>query len=415
MALNIPLPSNDRSGLFQGLLYGHQRQDRQSQLQQEWQQHLQDMEVKRVQQEIQHQQQARLAELQPYVIQQYVQQAEKHPYIIQQYEEASKLAPLERQFKESQINNLISEAAQRNFDQEFVRKFMNGQNGPQGMPGQPDMQQPMPQPNAGPPGMVVGAPGTPSMGNVPPPSMEQLQNGFGGQPVHPYIAANMKKLTAWDPNAETPQMKSDNKIREAAEREKSKLSEKFRSQNLDSLEAAQDALADVEQADALLGKKPLQGEKGSPQYDYATSAMGPVDARSPAIREGTRKFRGEFNRLAGRMKANIARLEKGATSDKEREMFDKAEISESDSWTTAKGKLEAQKTYLTRLTERKKKIEDLMEMGYPRAKALEISMKETPFTNQSSMQKKIKIKSNKTGEEREVTQEEYENLKKGLK
>lgn len=215
MALNIPMPSNDRSGLFKGLLYGDQTRHSRNQLEQQKLEH-QDSHA------IQMQQQARLAELQPYVIEQYKQQAAKHPYIIAQYEQAQQLAPLERQYKMSQINNLISEQAQREFDQEFVQKFMNGQNGPQGMPGQPDMQQPMPQPNGGPPGMVVGAPRTPSMGNVPPPSMEQLQNGFGGQAMHPILAAKMKKLTGWDPNELSPEQKRMTEIKQFREKEEIK-------------------------------------------------------------------------------------------------------------------------------------------------------------------------------------------------
>lgn len=220
--------------------------------------------------------------------------------------------------------------------------------------------------------------------------------------------AQADKARRYQPIAkETPSEKMVREVETTRSKEKSKIDEKYRAENLESLEAAQDSLSDLNQAQQLLGKP------GTPQYDYATSAMGYIDSKSPAIRKGTREFRGEFDRLAGRMKANIARLEKGATSDKERAMIDKAEISDSDSWTVASGKLIAQEKYLKRLIERKTKIEDLLDLGYPRAKALEISMKETPFSNENNIQKKIKIRNKNTGEEKEITEEEYNILMGG--
>lgn len=214
---------------------------------------------------------------------------------------------------------------------------------------------------------------------------------------------------------ETPEEKAIREIETSRAKEQSKIDQRYRAKNLESLEAGQDVLSELQQAKELLGTPPNEqtGEPGNKQYDYATSALGPLDVKLPAIRKGTRQFRGEFQRLAGRMKANIARLEKGATSDKERAMIDKAEISEEDSWTTASGKLLAQEKYLKKLIQRKTKIEDLMEMGYPRAKAISIASKETSFTDKDNSEKKIKIRNKITGEEKEVTQDEYNILSQG--
>jgi len=192
MPLNIPMPSLDRSGLFEGLLHGHQRQDRQRQMEMQ-QKHHEDTHA------IQQQQQARLAELQPYVIEQYKQKAAAHPYIMEQYKQAAQLAPLERQYKMAQINNAISEQAQREFDQNFVKQFMGGQMGGQGSP--------MQQPAAQMPGQQSGMPQGQGQPMVAPPSMEQIQQGFGGQNMHPALAAKMKKLTGWDPNELSPEQK----------------------------------------------------------------------------------------------------------------------------------------------------------------------------------------------------------------
>ncbi len=407
MAFYLPLPGEGHEAFTNGVGAGSQMFQNmlnKRQLQQQGQQYNQTMQQRQLEHQdthaIQKQQQARLAELQPHIIEKYKQEAAKHPYIIDQYKRAAELAPLERQLKIAQINDAVSKKAQRDFDQKFVNQFLSGQmdnqEGAQEMFQGSSMQMPNQQ--------LMEQSAQPNMA---PPSIQQLQNGFGRQQMHPALAAKMKKLTGWDPNKETPSMQANREIYTGAAKERNKLNEKYRSENLASLEAAQDSLADVQQAESLLG------EPGTPEYDYATSALGPLDSKTPAIREGTRKFRGEFNRLAGRMKANIARLEKGATSDKEREMFDKAEISESDTWTTAKGKLAAQNQYLQRLSKRKMKIEELMDVGYPRSKALEISMKEVPITNQINSTPKIKIRNKKTGEEREVTQDEYNALKGG--
>lgn len=71
------MPSNDRSGLFQGLLQGNQAQNQKNQLQQQWMQHLQDMEIKRIGQQIQQQQQDRLAK-------QFSMQEQLHPFNLQE-------------------------------------------------------------------------------------------------------------------------------------------------------------------------------------------------------------------------------------------------------------------------------------------------------------------------------------------
>jgi hypothetical protein len=209
MPLNIPMPSLDRSGLFEGLLHGHQRQDRQRQMEMQ-QKHHEDTHA------IQQQQQARLAELQPYVIEQYKQKAAMHPFIMEQYKQAQALAPLERQLKMAQINAAISEQAQKEFDQNFVKQFMGGQMGGQGSPmHQPGVQMPGQQsmPQAGQP-------------NVAPPSMEQLQQGFGGHNVHPVVAAKMKKLSGWDPNEQTPDQKRQAEMQQFQEKEKFKADQK---------------------------------------------------------------------------------------------------------------------------------------------------------------------------------------------
>lgn len=205
MPLNIPMPSLDRSGLFEGLLHGHQRQDRQRQMEMQ-QKHHEDTHA------IQQQQQARLAELQPYVIDQYKQNAAMHPFIMEQYKLAQALAPLERQWKIAQINAAISAQAQKEFDQNFVKQFMGGQMGGQGSPmQQPGVQMPGQQP--------MPQPGQP---NVAPPSMEQLQQGFGGHNVHPVVAAKMKKLSGWDPNEQTPDQKRASDLQQFREKEEIK-------------------------------------------------------------------------------------------------------------------------------------------------------------------------------------------------
>jgi hypothetical protein len=153
---------------------------------------------------IQQQQQARLAELQPYVIEQYKQQAAAHPYIIEQYKQAAALAPYEQQRKIAEINNFVSQQAQREFDQNFVKQFMGGQMGGQGSP--------MQQPAAQIPGQQSGMPQGQGQPMVAPPSMQQIQQGFGGQQTHPALAAKMKKLTGWDPNELSQEQKDANSL-----------------------------------------------------------------------------------------------------------------------------------------------------------------------------------------------------------
>jgi hypothetical protein len=106
MPLNIPMPSLDRSGLFEGLLEGHKRQYAQKQFQQQWQQHLQNMEVKRIQQEIQQQQQARLAE-------QFEMQKELHPYALREAEQKEKQGPAKLDLVRAQYEAQKALAEQR--------------------------------------------------------------------------------------------------------------------------------------------------------------------------------------------------------------------------------------------------------------------------------------------------------------
>jgi hypothetical protein len=201
MALNIPMPNLDRNGIFEGLVAGNQIRDRRRQMEMEQKHHENTYAI-------QQQQQARLAELQPYLIDEYKQKAALQPFIIQQYQQAQQLAPLERQLKISQINAVISEQAQKEFDQNLIKQFMYGQSGAQPNPIQAPAQEPtnpMQMPGQAPGQVPMGqGQGQPTMA---PPSMEQLQQGFGGQQMHPIVAARLKKLTGWDPNELTPEQK----------------------------------------------------------------------------------------------------------------------------------------------------------------------------------------------------------------
>jgi hypothetical protein len=216
MALNIPMPNLDRNGIFEGLVAGNQIRDRRRQMEMEQKHHENTYAI-------QQQQQARLAELQPYLIDEYKQKAALQPFIIQQYQQAQQLAPLERQLKISQINAVISEQAQKEFDQNLIKQFMYGQSGAQPNPIQAPAQEPtnpMQMPGQAPGQVPMGqGQGQPTMA---PPSMEQLQQGFGGQQMHPIVAARLKKLTGWDPNELTPEQKRASDIQQFREKEEIK-------------------------------------------------------------------------------------------------------------------------------------------------------------------------------------------------
>lgn len=330
MALGIPLPGQPGEAFMQGANLGSTLLQRmiQPKLAREkmgldWRQHQGNLALKQAEEQ-------RLAQLLPYQIQQYENANALQPYTIQDL--MAKVA-----YHQAQADAL-------KFDQDLLSQMRNGEMPSLGM-------------------NFSGNPENVNLGN-----QENPNTG-----ISPLFAGLLKKRLGIDVYAESPQMKEARELRVASAKESSKQSEKYRAQNLEDLENASNFLSEINQAKTLLG------EPGSQQYDYATSALGPLDAKSPAIRKGTRQFRGEFERLAGRMKSNIARLEKGATSDKERAMIDRAEISMDDSWTAAQGKLLAQEKYLNSLIKRKSIIDKLMEDGYSRSKALEIARGETPF------------------------------------
>lgn len=77
MAMGIPLPQNNRSGLFEGMLAGHKRRDameqanqqmqqQQAQLQQQWRQHLENIAIKKQQEQRLGEAATREAELHPW-------------------------------------------------------------------------------------------------------------------------------------------------------------------------------------------------------------------------------------------------------------------------------------------------------------------------------------------------------------
>lgn len=99
MALNIPMPSNDRSGLFKGLLYGDQTRQAREQLQQDWQKHLEDMEIKQIQQ-------ARLAE-------ELEMQRQLHPFALHEAQQKEQRAPAQFDLLRAQIEAQKALADQR--------------------------------------------------------------------------------------------------------------------------------------------------------------------------------------------------------------------------------------------------------------------------------------------------------------
>jgi hypothetical protein len=105
MALNIPMPSLDRSGLFEGLIAGNQVKDRRQQMQQQWQQHLQDLAIKQ-------QQQQRLAE-------EFELAKELHPWKLQAFQQTAtnkaNEAPLQLDKLRAQIEaqHALAEKARR--------------------------------------------------------------------------------------------------------------------------------------------------------------------------------------------------------------------------------------------------------------------------------------------------------------
>ncbi len=364
MATRIPLPGapgtafmegiNTGSGMFSRMM---QPAMQKQQMGMDWQRHLENLALQEAEQQ-------RLA-------QQFSQD-----YALRQAQEqrASELFPYQRKNLEAESRYHGARADKASFMQDLLTQFM-GQSGQGGMPQPQTMQQPQ-----FPFGQGVGLPDQPAQV----PDRAQTIQGLSGNKVHPFVAAQIKKETGWDPNSLNPyekqQMELDTHAKKqgievgtAKVKERSKLEEQYRADNLQSLEDAHQSLSDINQVNDLLG------QPGTQQYEYATSALGPLDSKMPALRTGTRLFRGEFERLAGRLKSNIARLEKGATSDKERAMIDKAEISDSDTWTTAKGKLNAQEKYLKNLINRKKIIADLLDQGHSREESLNMAMKQAPL------------------------------------
>lgn len=108
MAVNIPNPheANFGGGLFQALIQRQQTQHANQQLAQQWQRHLQDIEMQKAQQEIQKQQQARLTE-------QFNLEKQYHPYKISSLQNAEAQAPLELEALKAKIMAMQNLAAQR--------------------------------------------------------------------------------------------------------------------------------------------------------------------------------------------------------------------------------------------------------------------------------------------------------------
>jgi hypothetical protein len=395
MALNIPMPpANFGGGLLQGLVTGRAAKQNKQLMDQNWQKHLQDLAIKQ-------QEQARLEQL----------------------------FPLQQQLMNAQIQQAMGAAAKSNM---LARLYAGDEGYDSGMAGYTQPQSGTGQLStmggqySNPPNqMGISNPGEAPPTNLPPTNEDysalerqireaQTNPNFGQRaPLSEYAKGKEVVLNEGDPrkrgldriagapgfqNVQTnfdtdgnlikmypsgrvtmtpvgssAQEKQQREVTTAQTKERNKQDEKYRAENLQSIEDAQQSLSDIKQANDLLG------EPGTEQYDYATSALGPIDSRTPPLRTGTRLFVGEFERLAGRLKSNIARLEKGATSDKERAMIDKAEISRPDPWTVNKGKLLAQEKYMRKLIERKVMIADLMDKGYSRNDAMKISMKQIPL------------------------------------
>jgi hypothetical protein len=167
-------------------------------------------------------------ELQPFLINQYKMEAAKHPYIIDQYKQAAALAPIERKYKLAQIDDFLSQVAERQADQTLLQQFMNNQGGQTSGDPMQNMEQQQAQPSMGPvPQSPMGFPQQERQmsQNVAPPSLGQIQQGFG-QKAHPYVAARLKKKFGYDPNEETPEEKAAQRISEFKEKEDYKYEKK---------------------------------------------------------------------------------------------------------------------------------------------------------------------------------------------
>lgn len=134
MALNIPNVGTDRSGLFKGLLYGHQMQQNKAQLAQQWQQHLNNLEIQRQQQE-------RLA-------QEHAMNQALHPYKLMAAQQAQLLGPLNMQLLQERIRAQQALVNQRSPEyakqeiQNILNMFSSGEGGePSQNPNAPTKEQ----------------------------------------------------------------------------------------------------------------------------------------------------------------------------------------------------------------------------------------------------------------------------------
>lgn len=91
MAFNIPMPSLDRSGLFEGLVKGREHRQQQEQMAQQWQEHLRNAAIREMQEK-------RLNE-------QLAMQQQLHPYELFKAEEEKRRAPKEYEALEAKIEH----------------------------------------------------------------------------------------------------------------------------------------------------------------------------------------------------------------------------------------------------------------------------------------------------------------------
>lgn len=208
----IPMPTLDRSGLFEALVAGNQRKDKLKQMEQEWQQHLRNAAIREQQEE-------RLRALQPYQIANYEHQAAMHPLEFlakqQQILQAQQMGPLQVQNMQAQTDYHKAQAEDLANQQRMIDQFMNSQGGQQQ---QPPMQG---QPQT--PVMKGGQQMTP---RVEGPTQEQIQQAFTKPRVHPAVAAAVKKKFGYDPNELTEDEKSQKRMAEFREKEAIKLQNK---------------------------------------------------------------------------------------------------------------------------------------------------------------------------------------------
>lgn len=193
----IPMPTLDRSGLFEGLMAGNQRKDALKRQQQEWEMHLRNAAIREQQEE-------RLRALQPYQIANYEHQAAMHPLEMmakqQQLQQAQQLGPLQVQNMQAQTDYHRAQAEDLANQQRMIEQFMNSQGG----------QQP-------PMGITPRVEG---------PTQEQIQQAFSKPRVHPAVAAAVKKKFGYDPNELTEDEKSQKRMAEFREKEAIKLQNK---------------------------------------------------------------------------------------------------------------------------------------------------------------------------------------------